>query len=232
MSNIFKSPISNNNHQQLKPISEDESPNTEPDLTNKILVEISYFPDTLPSIKSYYMWSHEELETFKSLHMDLYIENFLNNEDLTKEKIDIYVVNNPKNIEICRNFLNIYSNPFDIKMLINDRLQNKNTNYRFNNLEKDFSEFGSESISDLDQPIVQPKNKHQHQHQHHTSESDSDEYIETMTEIIETYNKSKQIDESKLEKLATRKPELLNDLVLNELVNKKEHAKKEHYKKA
>ena len=42
-----------------------------------------------------------------------------------------------------------------------------------------------------------------------------------MTEIIETYNKSKKIDESKLEKLSNKKPDMLNDLVLNELIKNK-----------
>ena len=215
MSNIFKSPIPIN-QASLKPIYEDESPNTEPDTTNKYMVELTYYPDTLPPIKSYYLWSHEELENFKSLHMDLYIENFLNDEDLTKEKIEIYIVNNPKNIEICVNFLKIYSNPFDILSFINDRLHNKTTNYKFNNLENNFSE--SNSGSDSNQPIITPKNQNVNIA---NSESDSEDYIETMTEIIEIYNKSKKIDESKIEKLTAQKPEMLNDQILNELLNNK-----------
>jgi hypothetical protein len=104
----------------LKPILEDDtSSENNDDMNNKCCIELTFYPDTMPSIKSYYIMTNLEYEDLKTLHMDLYIENFLNDEDLTKEKLDIYVVNNSNNIITIKNFINQFGNPFDIINFIN-----------------------------------------------------------------------------------------------------------------
>jgi len=80
--------------QKLYPIHEQDN--------NDLCIELTYYPDNIPSIKSYYFMSPSEYEELKSLHLDLYIENFIENEELTKDKLDIYLVNNSNNINIIR----------------------------------------------------------------------------------------------------------------------------------
>ena len=107
-----------NTKSPLNTIYEDDS-SSDQNLINTVCVEITYFPDNLPAIKSYYLMSQIEHKDLITLYMDLYIENFINEEELTKDKIDIYVINNSNNINICRNFLKTFGNPFNILNLIN-----------------------------------------------------------------------------------------------------------------
>lgn len=180
--------------QNLNPI--DESSDDNNDINDNLCIELTYYPDSIPAIKSYYILTPEEYEELKSLHMDLYIENFINDEILTKDKLDIYHVINSKNIKIIDEFIKLYGNPFDIIQLINSKKNSKIKN----------TEILATEFSDSDD--IKAKN-----------DTDSDDYIQTMTEIIETYNKSKKVDESKLQKLYEEKPELQNDDILANLKN-------------
>jgi hypothetical protein len=176
----------------------EESPDDNID-NNNLCIELTYYSDSIPAIKSYYILTAEEYEELKLLHMDLYIENFINSETLTKDKLDIYEINNNKNIIIIDEFIKLYGNPFDILQLINS---NKNTKKI---IKKQNIDILATEFSDSDDHIIEK------------NESDSDDYIETMTEIIETYNKFKKVDETKLQKLYDENPNLKNDDVLANL---------------
>ena len=231
--------------QELKPISEnknytnihereitsersnDRSPVLAED--NNLYIELTYYTETMQQIKSYYIMTLSEYEELKSLHMDLYIENFLNDEKLTKDNLDIYVINNKENINILKKFINVFGNPFDILGLIN-LSKNKIINKSQQNVEKELGELLLKQFSDsnsdstpenFSEPIFQiNKNKNKTKTKIEESESDSEDYIETMTEIIKTYNKSKTIDDVNLRKLSLKKPDLLNDTIISELYNK------------
>jgi hypothetical protein len=231
--------------QELKPISEnknytnihereitserslDHSPVLAED--NNLYIELTYYTETMQQIKSYYIMTLSEYEELKSLHMDLYIENFLNDEKLTKDNLDIYVINNKENINILKKFINVFGNPFDILGLIN-LSKNKIINKSQQNVEKELGELLLKQFSDsnsdstpenFSEPIFQiNKNKNKTKTKIEESDSDSEDYIETMTEIIKTYNKSKTIDDVNLRKLSLKKPDLLNDTIISELYNK------------
>lgn len=187
------------------------------DNINELCVEITYYPDTMPQIKSYYIMSPNEYEDLKSLYIDVYIDDFINNEDLTKDKLDIHLVQNINNITIFKKFIELFGNPFDIINLINIK-KNLSAKNNTNNeiLENNFSEHESseDDNSGTSNEFLENKNKK-------NNETDSDEYIDTMTEIIDTYNKSKKIDESKIQKLIQDKPELKYDMILSELQQNK-----------
>ncbi len=156
--------------------------------TNKLCIELTYYSDSIPSIKSYYFMSSEEYEELENMHIDLYIEDFMNGEDLTKEKLDIYLINNPKNILVIEEFLRLYGNPFDILSYIKTL---------------------SEQISE---PIMKPKKTYEINSESET-ETDSEDSIDVMTEIINNFNKTKTFDKEQLNKY----PNLLNDNIINEI---------------
>ena len=219
---------------KLGTISEDISPNDD-EKKNNIFIELTYYPDTLPVIKSYYIMSESEHSDLKGIHMDLFIDNFINGETLTRDKLDIHIINNKINQSKLKDFIDIYGNPFDIIALINIKQnQNQNNNHRTKTINyeaelaellvSEFSDSDSE-INNLSEPIIRPrsiqnrsKTKKINTKSSSESESESDDYIDTVTEIIETFNKSHKVDEQKLEKLAKLKPELLNDNIINEIV--------------
>jgi hypothetical protein len=200
----------------LKPIIEEN---------NDLCIELTYFSDTLPAIKSYYIMSSSEYEDLNSLHMDIYIENFINGETLTKDKLDIYLINKLSNVSICKNFIEQYGNPFDILTLINAKKKTKNietTNIKIKNdllttefsdsdttFEYNNSESESDSIEYSERIIKLNKNKI----------INDDKCINTLTEIIDTYNKSNILDQNKLEHIKTNRPELLKDEVLNDIIS-------------
>ena len=99
----------NSSKQMLNPIIEEN---------NDLCVELTFYSDSLPAMKSYYIMNSADFEELNSLHMDIYIENFVNSETLTKNNFDIYLINNPSNIVICKNFIEQFGNPFDIMALI------------------------------------------------------------------------------------------------------------------
>jgi len=195
-----------------------------------LCIELTFYPDTIPQIKSYYIMTPNEYEELKSIYMDIYIENFINNENLIKDKLDIYIINNLNNIRIIKNFISNFGNPFDILSLINAK---RNQPTKLSNIETitdKFSESNSDNCDELLEPIHKPKNRPDLTSQFILREknidsicddidSDSETYIDTMTEIIELYNKSKKIDNDKIKKISDNKPELLNDKILNDLIN-------------
>lgn len=202
----------------LQSIIENDSPNSENNDDKKLHIELTYYPDTLPQIKSYYIMSDEQYRDLKSLYMDLYIDNFLNGEDLTKDKLDIYVISNVNNIKICKNFLNKYGNPFDILNYIHekkrkatltpnnkdiDELQKK----LFKNINLPNNTFSDEN--ELNDGINKPKL---------TDDSESDtnvcDTIDTITDIIDNFNKTKRIDENML-----KNSNIKNDEIINEIIN-------------
>lgn len=176
--------------------------------SNKLCIEIIYYPDIIPSIKSYYLMTKEEYEDLKTLYMDIYIENFLNSEDLTKDKLDIHIINNANNIKILKNFIDIFGNSFDILNLINAKknITSNRAEFQKTELLDNFSDHGHKtSLSE-----------------HASStDTDTDEYINIMTEVIDMFNKSQKVDEVKIKKLIQDKPNLINDDVLSELISQK-----------
>jgi len=219
----------------------------------KLCVELTFYPDTLPSIKSYYLMTPIEYEELKTLHLDLFIENFINDEDLTKEKLDIYLINNSNNIKIIRSFINQFSNPFDIINYINAKQSIQKQLNKIKIQEKsmvdsiidNFSESDTETetsncqVEDVSKFINKPRlsefsNSVLHKCSEYSSkiskpskiyvkndnsESDSESYIETVTEIIDSYNKLKKVDNEKLEIISKNRPDLLKDSILNELTS-------------
>jgi hypothetical protein len=244
----------------LNPIIEDEA-SSENVLNSdgKLCVELTFYPDTMPSTKSYYIMTPIEYEELNSIYMDIYIENFINDENLTKDKLDIYLIHNPDNALIIKNFLNKFGNPFDIINLINIKRKQQSIKsekhvHNIDTITDNFSESESESdttstgnnCEEISEPIQKPKqkiskpnltsqflpkkskstksskqtNQESNLKSESESESESESYIDAMTEIIDTYNKSKKIDNDKLKKISDNRPELLNDAILNELANK------------
>ncbi len=58
----------------LKAIPEDDSSSDNNEYIHDICcIELTFYPDTMPSIKSYYIMTNSEYEELKSLHMDLYM---------------------------------------------------------------------------------------------------------------------------------------------------------------
>jgi hypothetical protein len=137
----------------------------------------------------------DEYEDLNTMYMDMYIENFMNNENLTKDKLDIHLVRNTNNILIFKNFIESFGNSFDILTLINSMKIKQKNNDIDNIEEKQIFE------SQFNDP------------------TESDDYIDTMTEIIDTYNKSQVVDRHKLEKLIEDKPHLANDEILSQITN-------------
>lgn len=203
--------------QMLNPIIEE---------TNELCVELTFYPDSIPAMKSYYIMNSSDYEELNTLHLDIYIEDFMNNETLTKNNFEIYLINNPSNIIICKNFIEQFGNPFDIMALIYAK-KSKNGNI---NVKKNLSqnELLSNNFSDSEISIDAGATE---------TESDSFEYsermikckkqsqiiddngINTLTEIIDTYNKTKIIDKSKIQNIIENNPELLNDEVLKQIID-------------
>jgi hypothetical protein len=202
------------NKASLNTIYEDET-SSDQNLINAVCVEITYFPDNLPALKSYYLMSQTEHKDLITLYMDLYIEDFINGEELTKDKIDIYVINNSNNIKVCRDFLKTFGNPFDILNLIHEKKKDFESNQKkFSKTKQNLinDNFSDTSKSDNEDIIFQNNKNNESE-----TDSDSDDYINTMTEIIGTYNKTKNIDEAKLKKLTESKPEILFDNIIGEI---------------
>jgi hypothetical protein len=206
----------------LQSISEYDSPNSDnnddKNQQNNLYIELTYYPDTLPQIKSYYIMTDDQYRDLKTLHMDLYIENFLNGEDLTKDKLDIYVMSNTNNIKICKNFLDKYGNPFDILNYIHEKKRkatltpnNKDIDELQKKLFKDINlsnnTFSEEN--ELNDGINKPK---------FNDETDSDtnvcDTIDTITDIIDNFNKTKRIDKNMI-----KNNNIKNDEIINEIIN-------------
>ena len=213
------------NKQTLNTIFEEES-SSEHNNSENVYVEITYFPDNMPSIKSYYVMNQNEYKDLKTIYLDLYIDDFINEEELTKDKIDIHIINNPNNIKLCKEFLKIFGNPFDILTLISEKKK------VFESNQKKFStnkQVLSNNFSDTSDSETSNKNSDDNNLDmlmgktnkktliNSESESDSEDYIATMTEIIETFNKTKNVDELKLKKLTESKPDTLFDNIIGEI---------------
>lgn len=213
------------NKQTLNTIFEEES-SSEHNNSENVYVEITYFPDNMPSIKSYYVMNQNEYKDLKTIYLDLYIDDFINEEELTKDKIDIHIINNPNNIKLCKEFLKIFGNPFDILTLIGEKKK------VFESNQKKFStnkQVLANNFSDTSDSETSNKNSDDNNLDmlmgktnkktliNSESESDSEDYIATMTEIIETFNKTKNVDELKLKKLTESKPDTLFDNIIGEI---------------
>jgi len=201
--------------QILNPIIEEDS---------ELCIELTFFSDILPAIKSYYIMNQVEYEELISLYVDIYIENFIDDEILTKDKLDIHLIKKSSNILICKNFIKLFGNPFDILMLINaKKIRNIETNSKHINMTNDIltTEFSDSDTqlkyenSDIDsdsieysERMIRPKNKTQ-----------DDKCISTFTDIIDIYNKTQKVDKEKIEYIQTNKPELLKDEILSEILS-------------
>ena len=213
------------NKQTLNTIFEEES-SSEHNNSENVYVEITYFPDNMPSIKSYYVMNQNEYKDLKTIYLDLYIDDFINEEELTKDKIDIHIINNPNNIKLCKEFLKIFGNPFDILTLISEKkkvfeLNQKKFSTNKQVLSNNFSDTSDSETSNknsddnnLDMLMGKTNKKTLINSE---SESDSEDYIATMTEIIETFNKTKNVDELKLKKLTESKPDTLFENIIGEI---------------
>ena len=236
------------NKNALNIIFEDES-SSDSNIVDKVYVEITYFSDSISSIKSYYIMSQSEYRDLKTLYMDLYLDNFINNEVLTQNNIDIHIINNPNNIKLCKDILKVFGNPFDILSLIKEKKKNFDADQKIkintktyisksnnkllddnfsdtsndNNNDKYDNEHDSDNILDqeLSEPIIKPSKKNIDMSLYSDTETESEDYIATMTEIIGTYNKTKSIDEIKLKKLTENKPEMLYDNIISEITKQK-----------
>lgn len=188
-------------------------------------IELTYYSDSMPAIKSYYFMNSDEYENLKTLYLDIYIENFINGETLIKDKLDIYLINNKLNIDKCKTFIEQFGNTFDILSLINAKKHKKETKKIIINdiLTTDFSDTdnsicNSDSETDSDsleytEQFIKFKNKN----------NSDDKCINTLTEIIDTFNKTDKLDNSKLSIIAENKPELLDDEILSEIIKIKLH---------
>jgi hypothetical protein len=172
----------------LDSITEVVDTDDETDL-DKLYIEITYYPDHMPQIKSYYKLTKDEYKEITTMYMDLYIDNFINGEKITKDNLDIHIINNPLNIEKCKNFIETFGNPFDILLYINERKIRSFT-------AKTKKEDGIHSESDSECEVFKnlTLNDNQYISKSNFSDSDSDEYISTLTEIIGTYNKTKTVN--------------------------------------
>jgi hypothetical protein len=190
---------------------------TEQSIINKVYVEIIFFGDTFAQLKSYYEMTPDEYENLKTLHIDIYIENFINDETLTKEKLDIHNVSNMSNINLIKNFISIFGNPFDILGLIHEKkhkIKSHNVAH-FVNLDLKFSD----SDNEIDSEILSSNSTIDTNSSDliNDDSDDSDKDIMIMTEIIDTYNKSKKIDKNKMNNLTLKRPDLLEDQILSEI---------------
>ena len=200
----------------LEPILEDQNIYNNQNLIDKLYIEIIYFSDTMPHIKSYYIMNEIEYKDLKSLHIDLFIENFLNEENLTKDKLDIHLIQNPNSQNHIINFINLFGNSFDILNFINIKKNKSNSGLLNNNFSDSDSDLSNSLTNELSELIQKPKINIKYDHE---TDSDSDNYINTITEIIEIYNKTSFIDDIKINKLTTTRPDLLKDNIINELNN-------------
>jgi len=204
----------NNSKQMLNPIIEEN---------NDLCVELTFYSDSLPAMKSYYIMNSADFEELNSLHMDIYIENFINSETLTKNNFDIYLINNPSNIVICKNFIEQFGNPFDILALINAKRTKKmeikqinliNSELLINNFsdsEISIDETSSDTESDAveyTESMIKSKK----------SAKTDDKCINTLTEIIDTFNKTKVVNKSKIQHIAENNPDLLKDDILKDII--------------
>ena len=163
----------------LNTITEDTSTSETDKNDTKLVVEIIYYSDSLPAIKSYYLLTNIEYENLINLHRDLYIDNFLNNEKLDKDNLDIHIIHNLNNINLCKEFISTFGNTFDILSYITT-LKTYNDVNNINNYDIDNNNFSDNLESDSD------SNK-----------------IDTITEIIDTYNKCGKIDKRIINLIAT-----------------------------
>jgi len=189
----------------LNTVFEDET-SSEQNTSNNLFIEITYFSDNIPSIKSYYNMTQPDYRDLKTLTMDLYIDDFIDGENLTTDKLDIHIINNPNNIKLCKDFLKIFGNPFDIVNLINEKKQ-LSPNIKLSSkqiLEDSFSDASNNDNSFYKNNVL-------------NSDSDSEDYINTMTEIISTFNKTKNVDKEKIKKLAEVNPDSLLDNIIDEI---------------
>lgn len=171
---------------------------------DKLYVEITYYPDHMPQIKSYYKLTEDEYKEITTMYMDLYIDNFINGEKITKDNLDIHIINNPINIEKCKNFIETFGNPFDILLYINER---KIRSFTVKATKEDVTDSDSEIFEHL------TFNENQHISRSNFSDSDSDEYISTLTEIIGTYNKTKTININDKEIEIYNKDDVIKEII-------------------
>lgn len=172
---------------------------------DKLYVEITYYPDHMPQIKSYYKLTKDEYKEITTIYMDLYIDNFINGEKITKDNLDIHIINNPINIEKCKNFIETFGNPFDILLYINERkIRSFTVKTKEDSLEIDSdSEIFKNSTLNENQYILKSN----------FSDSDSDEYINTLTDIIGTYNKTKTININNEEIERYNKDDVIKEII-------------------
>lgn len=164
---------------------------------NEIVVEISFYPNHFPQIRSYYVMDHTEYEELENIEIDLFIDNFFDNEDLTSDQLYIHVIQNENMCKLIKEFLYKFGNPFDILTYIKQLQHNKN------NIE------------------VQRTNTTKQ-----SNENDGNNCIDTITEIIESYNKSGTIDHKKIETLKSiSKNKIIDDEIINDLCNDKNEIK-------
>ena len=200
--------------QSLNPILEEN---------NELCIELTYFSDTLPAIKSYYIMSSIEYEELNTLYLDIYIENFINGETLTKDKLDIYLINNVSNISKCKNFIEQFGNSFDILSLINAKKKKNKETKKINKcseiLTTDFSDTDDSNNHNINSDTESDSLEYSEKLIKLKSNNNDSKYINTLTEIIDTYNKSNIVDNKKIKEIALNKPELLNDEILSEIIS-------------
>lgn len=172
---------------------------------DKLYVEITYYPDHMPQIKSYYKLTKDEYKEITTIYMDLYIDNFINGEKITKDNLDIHIINNPINIEKCKNFIETFGNPFDILLYINER--------KIRSFTVKTKEDGLEIDSDSEIFKNSTLNENQYISKSNFSDSDSDEYINTLTDIIGTYNKTKTININNEEIERYNKDDVIKEII-------------------
>ena len=194
---LYKMSLINSFLEPIPEISSSDDSNNNINNINKLMVEIIYYPDNIPPIKSYYLMNQVEYDNLINLHIDLFIENFINDENINKDNLDIHIINNSDNIELCKKFISVFGNTFDIlsyllkkKSTIND---NPNIGIYYNN----YSDSDSLSETNL--------------------KNNSDENIDTITEVIDSYNKLGIINKDKISNLINNN---INDDIINEINNK------------
>lgn len=145
----------------------------------KKIIEIIYFSTKVPALRSYYIVNSKEYGEILNLQKDIFIDNFLNNECLTSNNLDIHIIKKKENIILINNFLKIFGNPFDILEYINS-------------FEKPIF-LNNENFTDSDK-LVSTFN---HFNLSLSSMSSSDEInveeITNITEVIDEYNKQGKI---------------------------------------
>lgn len=177
---------------------------------DKLYIEIIYYLDNLPTIKSYYIMSNDEYNNLITIYMDIYIENFINNEVLSKDKLDIHIIKNLDNIHIINNFLNIYGNPFDILNYIYSKKS-------FINIHDKEINSDSSPRSDLNEIIIK-KPKIIVDNYNNDDDNNILDIVDTVSDLINSFNKSNKIDNNKLIELSKTHPEILNDDIIKEFL--------------